>query len=93
VSLVSSISAQRLAYETPKRCKLGILISYLNTEDKEAMEYAIRMVREQADLPQSERMFTIAWLTGVLNDNKHPIGKTVVSEHVRKVCACEQASQ
>lgn len=75
------------------RCKLANLYTELSPEDRDALDYAIDACRKDAATAQPARIFTVAWLTKVLNDNEHPIGKTVVSDHLRKVCACEQPSE
>jgi hypothetical protein len=99
LGILDDIEAKKRAsaYARVKRCKLGELLGSelaLSPSDHQALQDAIELVREDAKRPQAERFFTVAWLHDVLNNNQISIGKTVVSEHVRKVCACcEQPGQ
>ena len=78
----------------PKRCKLGTVIDDLcikHPDEGDALLFAVEQVRLERDLevPPAAGLFTVTWLASILQDNGHAIGKTVVSDHVRKVCACE----
>lgn len=93
MSIAMAVTKRRIESDQQSGCKLGRLIPNLNTEDKEALLYAIEAVREDAAKPVHRRFFTIAWLVELLNSNGYSIGKTVVSEHLGKVCACEHSSE
>lgn len=88
-----AVSKRKIEAEQSRFCKLGVARGFMTTEDKDALDYAIDMARGDSLTPQTKRVFTVAWLTQVLNDNGHPIGKTVVSEHLSRKCACDQSSQ
>lgn len=64
------------------RCKLANVVANLSTDDKEAAEYAIEQGRA------GDRMFSNAQIAKLLTDNGYPIGKTVVSDHLARRCAC-----
>lgn len=53
-------------------------------EDVEAFKAAVKLVEGDRDKPQNERFFTVQWLTNILNENGYTIGKTSVSEYLRK---------
>ncbi len=90
LGILSDIESRKAeAAQAQKLCKLGQLLRTLPAEESDALDHGIVLVRGDALRPQADRFFTVAWLHGVLVDNAYPIGKTVVSEHVRKVCACE----
>lgn len=72
----------------PRLCKVGALRVSMTLEDQDALDYAVANVRKDAETAQPARVFTIAWLTQVLNDNGYDIGKTAVGDHLREVCAC-----
>ena len=93
MSIASDVSKKQILRAQSCGCKLGFYLSIMNSEDKEALDYAIEAVRGDAEKPVPQRYFTIAWLTKVLNDNSFIIGKTVVSDHLRKACACDQSSE
>lgn len=61
----------------------------MSPQDRVALEFAIDETRAQQELPQSDRTFTIAFVHKVMVNNGCDIGKTAVSDHIRKVCACE----
>lgn len=93
MSIALDVAERKHKSESSKVCRLGHVLTVLNKDDKDALEYAIGAARVDATRPQKDRIFTVTWLTKLLNDNKRPVGKTVVSEHLRKVCACEQPSE
>jgi hypothetical protein len=71
-----------------KRCKL-FSIGLSDTEMDAVLLY-VEKIREDKALDQPQRWFTVAGLRRLLHANGHPIGKTVLSEHIRKVCTCER---
>ncbi len=94
LGISSDVESKWQQAQQRKLCKVGDILLKLTPEDAEAVVRAVELVREDADRPQADRFFTVVWLQkDVLTSNGFPIGKTVVSEHVRKVCACEQAGQ
>lgn len=93
MSLHDDIEAQVAKAAKPTRCRLGVLLDEVDLADLDALQYAIERVRDEAKKDRPDPLFSITWLTGVLNKNDYKIGKTVVSEHVRKVCACVRSSQ
>lgn len=93
MSIASAVAEKRVLQEQSLLCKLGRILAFEDREDREALEYAINMVRADQAKEVNKRYFTIAWLTKVLNDNGYPIGKTAVSDHVGEVCACEHPSE
>ena len=91
MSLHDDIEAQVAKADTPTRCRLGLILDEVDLADLDALQYAIERVRKEKDDPKS--LFSVAWLTQLLNKNDYKIGKTVVSEHVRKVCACVRSGK
>jgi hypothetical protein len=77
---------KRLAKKSIPSCKLGRVLLELDAADKAALEYAL-----QAHESGQRDLFSVAWFVDVLKDNGHPVGKTVVSEHLRKACSCVPA--
>lgn len=77
------------AADAPKACKFAELLATLPTTEREALEYAVERAREEESLPQQQRIFTKQFVVDLCVNNGHKIGKTVVSEHLRKVCACD----
>jgi hypothetical protein len=88
VPLSDDIDAALASADQGKQCKLFALP--LNEKDLEAVLVYVDKIRDDQSRPQSERFFTVAGLKKLLNDNRYKIGKTVISEHVRKVCICER---
>jgi hypothetical protein len=88
VALADSIYTAIADGQEGKRCKLFSL--GLSDIDLDAVLIYIDKIRVDQELEQSRRFFTVAGLKRLLNNNGHKIGKTVISEHVRKVCACER---
>ena len=87
MSIHDAVTARLAQAEGVKpRCKLGVLIDGLEPADQDALEYAITLVRDAA---RTDPLFTIAWLVSMLQENGHAVGKTTISEHVRRVCACD----
>lgn len=77
---------------TFKRCKVGALLDDLginHPDEYDALLDAIMLVRDARNRSRPDDIFTIQWLHDVLTSNGYAIGKTVVSDHVRKVCACD----
>lgn len=77
---------------TVKRCKLGTLLDDLsdeNPDEYDALLTAIMLVRDARKRSRTDDVFTIKWLHDVIDDNGYVVGKTVVSDHVREVCACD----
>jgi hypothetical protein len=87
VSIKNALDARKAQSLAPKMCKLGYLLRSLggDLEEQQALATAIDLVRKNPD----DDLFSVSWLVGVLKDNGHSIGKTVVSEHVRGVCVCD----
>ena len=78
------------AERPPKRCALGLILDSMEDAGIRAdIEYSMQQIAVEATLPQNERLFTLAWLHGVLTDNGYKVGRTVVGEHVRGECICE----
>ena len=84
---------QRRNAPAARKCKLGRLLDDLQQEDPDefdALLTAVTLVRSaRVPVIRQDELFTIAWLTDLLKNNGHPIGKTVVSDHVREVCVCD----
>lgn len=74
------------ALSQKRECKLMRL--GLSDEESEAVATYVSAIRSDQD--RAEKLFTVAELHRILLKNGYSIGKTSVSEHVRKVCACEQ---
>ena len=75
-----------------KRCKLGVLLDDLsveNPDEYDALLTAITLVRDARNRSRPDDQFTIQWLHDVVTGNGYGVGKTVVSDHVREVCACD----
>lgn len=91
MSIATDIQSKVDESARPKACKLGLLLDghLLVEDDRDALLFAVKSVRDERDLPQNDRTFSIQWLTDVINQNGYNIGKTVVSEHVRESCACD----
>jgi hypothetical protein len=86
-SLHDAISAKLEETKVPKRCKFGLLRDSIGPRDRDALDYAVKAVRE------GRPGMTKAWLVQLLKDHDYDIGKTVVSDHLREVCACVEASE
>lgn len=67
------------------RCKMGTIVANLNNEDKEAIEYAIEQARG------GNKHFSNQWFATTLSDNGYPLGKTSVSDHLARRCACDRS--
>lgn len=92
LGILSDIESRKAeAAQAHRACKFGHLLMGLSEEERAAVNHAITLVRDDSSRPQSEKFFTIVWLQDLLVSNGYPIGKTVVSEHVRKVCTCESS--
>lgn len=89
MSLAADIQEKTDEAARPRVCKIGHLLVSLETEDSNALRAAISSVREDRTKKQCDRIFSIQWLTDVLTNNGHFVGKTVVSEHIRESCACD----
>lgn len=73
------------------RCTFGEIYISLNNDERAALDLCIEKIDADRDIPQPKRIFTISWLTEVLNRNVAPIGKTTVSDHLRKKCICDNS--
>lgn len=80
MSLQADVAKAKIELERSPRCKLGDIRINMINDDRAALDYAIGWVREGRK--------SQAWLVGILNDNGHKIGKTVVRDHLREECAC-----
>lgn len=71
-----------------KQCKLYHL--GLSPDEMEAVLQYIDAIRQDHKRDQPHKYFTVVGLKRILNANGFKVGKTVISEHVRKVCVCER---
>lgn len=66
-------------------CRMGVALSQMAEQDREAVEATMRLLRD----PQVDRRrISISKLWRVLNANNVPVCVQVVSAHVRQVCGC-----
>jgi hypothetical protein len=93
VSIQDAVHERLAQKNDPRLCKLGVLTAALPAAEADALSYAVNAVRveREGEVPPHQSLFTVTWLADVLKTNGHDIGKTVVSDHVRKVCVCESS--
>jgi hypothetical protein len=75
--------------EQVKVCKFAQLLESLPESERGALVLAVDRARAEESLPQTQRVFTKQFVVDLCVNNGHKIGKTVVSEHLRKVCTCD----
>ena len=89
MGLSEDIQQRALEASSLMRCKMGRLLDSLPEVDRASVLYALSMIEEESSRPVDARVFTVKWLTSILNSNGHSIGRTVIHDHLRKDCACE----
>ena len=80
----TAIKSKAAQADQPKLCKFGLIMSSMDVEDREAVEFVIPRIRDDKDTD-----FTIVWLVSLLKDNGITVGKTVVSDHIGRRCCCD----
>lgn len=71
----------------PRRCKLFHL--GLTDEEMSLVLLYIDKIREDQDLPQADRFFTMTSLQDIMAKNKVQMSRTAISSHVRGSCCCD----
>lgn len=89
MGIAEDVKARIEQAQEEKGCKFAQLLDRLPQTERDALDYAVIRAREEAHLPQTERIFTKQFVVDLCVNNGHAIGKTVVSEHLRKVCTCD----
>lgn len=90
MGLLEDLAAKKA--EPRALCLFGKIVTSIEDEaTAAALEGMVDLVRIDADLPQAQRLFTIAWLHSTLVKNGYAIGKTAVGDHIRKKCICERS--
>lgn len=83
MGILDDIARRQDEASDKKVCKYRDLLNSLTPEELDAV------LLVHTKIANGDPMFTIKWLVDTLNANQRSIGKTVVSEHLRGVCACE----
>lgn len=89
VALKDSLDDHLARKKQPKRCPLGHLRDQLDIDTRESLDIYILAVEADRDIPNHRKVFTIAGLCEIIKDNGYTMGKTTVSDHLRKACVCE----
>lgn len=73
-------------------CKLGKLLSTLSSEESDAMNKALEMIRT-SQYQGKNKTYSSVWLSKVLRKNGYPMSPSTVQRHVNKECSCDQLSE
>lgn len=81
---------QRVSLKTSAGgCKVSSYLAEMSEDDRAALTLAFDLAREDQAKPPADRYYTIVWLLSVFTNNGYSIGKTVISDHLRRTCACD----
>jgi hypothetical protein len=69
-------------------CGLTKIRQQMNTDEAQALDRAVDMIREDAGSGRS-KVYSSQWLTGVLRKHGYDISSSTVARHVAKRCRCE----
>lgn len=73
-------------------CKLGKLLDSLSSEESDAINKAIEMIRT-TQYQGKNKTYSTVWLSKVLRKNGYPMSVSTVQRHVNKECSCDQSDQ
>lgn len=69
-------------------CAVTRLLQSLEGDDKEALESAIKKIREDTASGRA-KVYSSSWLSGVLRKNGYSISASTINRHMKGGCGCE----
>lgn len=70
------------------KCGLTRLRESMNSEEAEALDRAVEMVKNDNKLGRA-KVYSSQWLTAVLNKHGHSISSSTITRHITGRCNCE----
>lgn len=70
-------------------CKFSRTVARMSTEEQEAINRAIDLIREDNGLGKS-KSYSASWLTKVMRQHGYNVSISTIQRHVNKECCCYQ---
>lgn len=90
MALSDKLKQEQVPTHFGPRCTVWVIRESLSEEDRQAMDEAIRKIREARSqgLRSGQSGYNCRWLQEILVQEGHPISALTLQKHVRHQCSC-----